>query len=69
MSTVAGCSVGTFPISVDNTTFDGSARAIPTSRRAPATLRTELGDPEQLLLGVDRLDYTKGIDQPDPRRR
>ena len=25
-------------------------------------LRSELGDPEVVLLGVDRLDYTKGID-------
>ena len=26
-------------------------------------IRRELGDPELVLLGVDRLDYTKGIDQ------
>ncbi len=54
--------VGTFPISVDNTTF--AARASDPDIQARArTLRTELGDPEQLLLGVDRLDYTKGIDR------
>jgi trehalose 6-phosphate synthase len=29
---------------------------------AAARLREELGDPETLILGVDRLDYTKGID-------
>ena len=26
-------------------------------------LRAELGDPQFVLLGVDRLDYTKGIDR------
>jgi trehalose 6-phosphate synthase len=54
--------VGTFPISVDNTTFAARARDPDIQARA-RTLRTELGDPEQLLLGVDRLDYTKGIDR------
>ena len=54
--------VGTFPISVDNTYLRGTRRAIPTIQARARTLRTELGDPE-LLLGVDRLDYTKGIDR------
>ena len=54
--------VGTFPISVDNTTFAARAADPDIQARARA-LRTELGDPEQLLLGVDRLDYTKGIDR------
>ena len=54
--------VGTFPISVDNTTFEARASDPDIQARA-RTLRTELGDPEQLLLGVDRLDYTKGIDR------
>jgi trehalose 6-phosphate synthase len=53
--------VGTFPISVDNTTF--AARGSDPEVQARArTLRKELGDPDVLLLGVDRLDYTKGID-------
>ena len=30
-------------------------------RRASATVRSGLGNPEVVLLGVDRLDYTKGI--------
>ena len=30
-------------------------------RRASATVRSRLGNPEVVLLGVDRLDYTKGI--------
>src|SRR4051795_10383422 len=54
--------VGTFPISVDNTTF--AARASDPDVQARARqIRTELGDPDVLLLGVDRLDYTKGIDR------
>ena len=48
------------PISVD---FQGSsalARTPEVIARA-AEIRASLGDPEILLLGVDRLDYTKGI--------
>ena len=26
-------------------------------------IRAELGDPKTIILGVDRLDYTKGIEQ------
>lgn len=54
--------VGSFPISVDcdqivELASDASVRA-----RA-REIRHDLGDPEFLLLGVDRLDYTKGIQQ------
>lgn len=47
--------VGAFPISIDMDSLGESD---------PATvdkLRGEIGDPETVLLGVDRLDYTKGI--------
>jgi trehalose 6-phosphate synthase len=53
--------VGAFPISIDSAAIDTTARDRGTIARA-ARLRTELGSPEVLLLGVDRLDYTKGID-------
>ncbi len=54
--------VAAFPISVDNTTF--AARASDPDVQARARMiRKELGDPELLMLGVDRLDYTKGIDR------
>lgn len=46
--------VGAFPISI----------AIPakeTPRADLSALRSQLGDPEIIFLGVDRLDYTKGI--------
>ena len=48
------------PISVD---FRGlSALAgTPRIRARAAEIRSSLGDPEILMLGVDRLDYTKGI--------
>jgi len=49
-----------FPISIDSHAFDQLARTEAVQRRAKE-IRRELGDPEHLLLGVDRLDYTKGI--------
>ena len=49
-----------FPISIDSGRFDELAREDSTRARA-AEIRTELGDPEIVMLGVDRLDYTKGI--------
>jgi trehalose 6-phosphate synthase len=54
-------SVGAYPISVDSGELDAKAREDATVERATA-LRHELGDPRTVLLGVDRLDYTKGID-------
>jgi trehalose 6-phosphate synthase len=53
--------VGAFPISIDSTTLDRLAHSKPVRRRA-AEIRKELGKPATVLLGVDRLDYTKGID-------
>ena len=53
--------VGAFPISIDSAAIDAASRTRETIDRA-ARLRTELGSPTILLLGVDRLDYTKGID-------
>ncbi len=52
--------VGSFPISID---FDHITEiaSTPEIAAAAAEFRTGLGDPAQLLLGVDRLDYTKGI--------
>ena len=49
-----------FPISIDSHAFDELARTPQVQARAKQ-IRHELGDPEYLLLGVDRLDYTKGI--------
>ena len=49
-----------FPISIDSAHFDAMARR-PDVRARAAAIRADLGDPEVVLLGVDRLDYTKGI--------
>ena len=53
--------VGAFPISIDSTELDQQARSRAVRQRA-REIRSELGDPRKILLGVDRLDYTKGID-------
>lgn len=49
-----------FPISIDARAFDALARTPAVAARA-REIRRELGDPDVVLLGVDRLDYTKGI--------
>ena len=52
--------VGAFPISIDSSALDQTARHRDIRRRA-REIRAELGNPRKVLLGVDRLDYTKGI--------
>src|SRR5438270_10951902 len=49
-----------FPISIDARAFDELAASPEVLDRA-AEIRKELGNPEKIILGVDRLDYTKGI--------
>jgi trehalose 6-phosphate synthase/phosphatase len=51
--------VGVFPISIDFDDFDGRARSKEVESRMQR-LREELG-PYDVLLGIDRLDYTKGL--------
>lgn len=53
--------VGAFPISVDARQLIDEATDPAVVARA-AEIRRELGNPRKVLLGVDRLDYTKGID-------
>jgi trehalose 6-phosphate synthase len=53
--------VGAFPISIDSAQLDEMARRPEVQERAKQ-IRADLGDPERIILGVDRLDYTKGID-------
>jgi len=50
----------TFPISIDSEGFEAIARRPEVQARA-SEIRQALGHPKRLLLGVDRLDYTKGI--------
>ena len=54
--------VGAFPISVDCAQISEMV-ADPAIRARSEAIRIELGNPETVLLGVDRLDYTKGIGQ------
>ncbi len=51
---------GAFPISIDARALDELAKTPEVQARAKA-IRADLGDPKHLILGVDRLDYTKGI--------
>ncbi|GHF16140.1 alpha,alpha-trehalose-phosphate synthase (UDP-forming) [Pseudolysinimonas yzui] len=49
-----------FPISIDVEAFEELARSPAVQARADQ-IRAELGNPKTVMLGVDRLDYTKGI--------
>ncbi len=49
-----------FPISIDVDDFERLARTPEVAARAKE-IRDALGNPSKVLLGVDRLDYTKGI--------
>ena len=49
-----------FPISIDSRGFETIARRPDVQERA-RQIRADLGSPKTVILGVDRLDYTKGI--------
>lgn len=49
------------PISIDTAAYQ-SLSSTPRVRERAAALREEIGHPRKVLLGADRLDYTKGID-------
>lgn len=49
------------PIAIDTAAVERIASS-PETRARAAMIRTELGDPDHVILGMDRLDYTKGID-------
>jgi trehalose 6-phosphate synthase len=49
-----------FPISIDASSFEELARKPEIQARA-REIREGLGNPKTVMLGVDRLDYTKGI--------
>ncbi|KSZ60529.1 trehalose-phosphate synthase [Rhodococcus pyridinivorans KG-16] len=53
--------VDAYPISIDSAQLQQRSGDKDIRERA-AEIRRDLGDPEVMLLGVDRLDYTKGID-------
>ena len=49
-----------FPISIDAAAYEEMARRPEIQERA-RQIREDLGNPKTIMLGVDRLDYTKGI--------
>ncbi len=49
-----------FPISIDAAGFEELAQSDAVAARAKA-IREALGNPRKIFLGIDRLDYTKGI--------
>ena len=49
-----------FPISIDAAAYEELARSPAVQARA-RQIRADLGNPKTIMLGVDRLDYTKGI--------
>jgi trehalose 6-phosphate synthase len=49
-----------FPISIDYRGFEELAHS-PSVQERSAQIRKALGEPETVFLGIDRLDYTKGI--------
>jgi trehalose 6-phosphate synthase len=53
--------VGAFPVSIDVEHFEELA-ARPEIVAEAQSIRAQLGSPRVVLLGVDRLDYTKGIE-------
>jgi trehalose-6-phosphate synthase len=54
--------VGVFPVGPDAGRLSALAMQ-PAMRKAAAQVRADLGGPKVVLLGVDRLDYTKGIER------
>jgi trehalose 6-phosphate synthase len=53
--------VGAFPISIDVAELELLASTEQVIQRA-TQIRADLGNPDRIMLGVDRLDYTKGIE-------
>ena len=49
-----------YPIAIDARSFHALAASPEAAERA-AEIRNDLGDPKTIFLGVDRLDYTKGL--------
>ncbi|WP_320067121.1 trehalose-6-phosphate synthase [Micromonospora sp. RTGN7] len=54
--------VGAFPVAIDTAEMAALAGRSDVAARA-RRLRHDLGDPEHVILSIDRMDYTKGIEQ------
>ncbi|GAA4697959.1 alpha,alpha-trehalose-phosphate synthase (UDP-forming) [Phytohabitans rumicis] len=53
--------IGAFPVSIDMAEMEALAGSTDVVARAKQ-LRKDLGDPQHVILSVDRMDYTKGIE-------
>ncbi|MEV1287899.1 trehalose-6-phosphate synthase [Micromonospora sp. NPDC049679] len=53
--------VGAFPVSIDMAEMEALSARPDVAARA-VQLRADLGDPQHVILSVDRMDYTKGIE-------
>lgn len=53
--------IGAFPVSIDTAEMEALASRPDVAARA-AQLRSDLGDPQHVILSVDRMDYIKGIE-------
>jgi trehalose 6-phosphate synthase len=53
--------IGAFPVSIDMAEMEALAARPEVAARA-VRLRADLGDPRHVILSVDRMDYTKGIE-------
>src|SRR5690606_4253039 len=54
-----GCKVGVFPLGVDTPVLDARARSPEVHKRLGKLKQRMMG--RKVILGVDRLDYTKGV--------
>ncbi|WJK43662.1 trehalose-6-phosphate synthase [Solwaraspora sp. WMMA2056] len=54
--------IGAFPVSINMSEMESLAARPDVVERA-RQLRADLGDPQHVILSVDRMDYTKGIEQ------
>ncbi|MFI9640169.1 trehalose-6-phosphate synthase [Micromonospora sp. NPDC051925] len=54
--------IGAYPVSIDTAEMAALAGRPDVTARA-RRLRHDLGDPERVILSLDRMDYTKGIEQ------
>ncbi|WBB95115.1 trehalose-6-phosphate synthase [Solwaraspora sp. WMMA2080] len=54
--------IGAFPVSINMSEMESLAGRPDVLDRA-RQLRSDLGDPQHVILSVDRMDYTKGIEQ------
>lgn len=54
--------IGAFPVAIDTAEMSALAARPEVADRA-RRLRQDLGQPEKVILSVDRMDYTKGIEQ------